>query len=77
MEEKIKFNKRRFILRIFGLPFVMGLNLVFLIYVFIIQTYRFMMFGGEFLTMSKSINKDTISDILNVLIDMKERNLLK
>ena len=77
MAKKLKFTKRKFLLRIFALPFVMGLNLVFLIYIFILQTYRFVMFGGEFITMNKVTDYATVSDILNTLIEMNENNTLK
>ena len=76
MKKKLKFTKRKFLLRIFALPFVIGLNLVFLIYIFILQTYRFVMFGGEFITMNKVTDHATVSDILNKLVDMNENGSL-
>ena len=76
MTKKNKFNKRKFILRIFALPFVMGLNLVFLFYVFFIQSYRFLLFGGEFITMNKVTDYATVADILNKLVEMNENGSL-
>jgi len=74
---KLKFNRRRFLLRIFALPFVLGLNLVFLSYVFLVQTYRFIMYGGEFITMTKVTDYATLGDIMKKLIEMNEKNSLK
>lgn len=73
---KIKFHRRRILLRLLALPFVLGLNVVFLGYVFFVQAYRFVMYGGEFITMTRVTDYATVADILNKLMEMNEKDTL-
>lgn len=62
-----KFNKRKFALRLFSLPFFFGLHAIFLIYVLLVKCFDFLYYGGETITYNKYINVTTICDTYQIV----------
>lgn len=62
----------RYVLRILGLPFFMGLMLITMIYSFFLKSYLWVHYGGEAVNYNDRMNRKTVSDIFYAIQEVSK-----
>ena len=59
----------RLLVRIIAIPFWSGLSLLYMIALFLKLNWNFLRFGGEAITYTKKMQRKTIQDVFEILIN--------
>lgn len=63
----MKFNKKRFLLRILVSPFILGMLMTTFLFAAVRRWFFFLIHGGEFINYEKDENGKTIQDVYKLV----------
>ena len=55
----------KYLIRVLGLPFFLGLMIIWLIRIIVVRSYDWVVYGGEATAYNKLVNNKTILDVFN------------